>query len=216
MPETLGYGDIARMIQGAVERIRANHERLSQLDSALGDGDHGSAMLRAVEAAEKAVQEAQGTDAPALLQAVAWGIMGAAGGAPGPLLGSFFLGLGEAAGEDGQRDGTRVADMFAAGLAGVQKQTKAQVGDKTMIDALVPAVAAIRSAAEADEPIGAALRQAAEAAAAGAESTREMLSKFGKARHMGERTRGHVDPGATSVQLIFEGFADALAGEEKP
>ncbi len=214
MPETIDGDDIARMIRAAVGQVRANHERLSQLDSALGDGDHGSAMRRAVEAAEKALDGAESHAPGAMLQAVAWAVMGAAGGAPGPLLGSLLLGMSTAAGNDDRFDGARVAELFESGLAGLRKQTKAEVGDKTMVDALVPAVAALRAAADAAEPIGAAMRQAADAADAGAEGTRDMLARHGKARNMGERTRGHVDPGATSVALLFRGFAEALATGE--
>jgi dihydroxyacetone kinase-like protein len=211
MAQSLGYDEVARMIRGAVEQIRAHHEHLSQLDSALGDGDHGSAMLRAADAAQKALEGAEAGRTGEMLQAVAWAVMGAAGGAPGPLLGSLLLGMSAAAGGDNHFDSTRVAEIFESGLAGLRKQTKAQVGDKTMMDALVPAVEALRAAAEAGAGAAEAMQQAAAAAARGAESTRDLRAKFGKARNMGERTVGHVDPGATSICLIFRGFADGLA-----
>jgi dihydroxyacetone kinase-like protein len=210
MAETMNCEQVVQMIRGGLKQIRANHEELSRLDSALGDGDHGSAMLRAVEAAEKAIQQTDGTTAD-VLQAIAWGVMGAAGGAPGPLFGSFFLGMGEAA--DSEMDVAGVAAMFEAGLANLRKQTKAQPGEKTMIDALVPAVEALRAAADASADIAAALARAAEAAAEGAESTRDIQSRHGKARHMGERTVGHVDPGSMSVTYLFKGFAEATASE---
>jgi dihydroxyacetone kinase-like protein len=149
-----------------------------------------------------------------LLKAIAWGVMGAAGGAPGPLLGSLFLGLAEGLPEGPSLDCPAVAAMFEAGLAKLRKQTKAQRGDKTMLDALVPAVEALRSSAESGAGVGAAMKRAAGAARGGAESTKDMLAKFGKARNMGERTLGHVDPGAMSVTYIFEGFAEALADGE--
>jgi len=210
MAETIGYEQLVAMIRGGLEAIRANHEQLSRLDNALGDGDHGSAMLRAVGAAEKAIQQTPEGGAAKLLQAIAWGIMSAAGGAPGPLFGSLFLGMGAAAGE-GDLDAGAVAAMFESGLAGLRKQTKAQPGEKTMIDALVPAVEALRASAEANADVGAALARAADAAAAGAESTRPMQARHGKARNMGERTIGHQDPGATSVSYLFGGFSQAVA-----
>lgn len=206
----MGAADVIRMIQGGLAEIRANHEELSRLDSATGDGDHGSAMLRAVDAAEKAIQESGDGKVAEVFQAMAWGVMGAAGGAPGPLFGSFFMGMGSAAGE-GEMDCPAVAAMFESGLAKLRKQTKAQPGEKTMIDALVPAIEAFRAAADAAEGVDAALSAAAAAAAQGAEATRDMLAKHGKARNLGERTLGHVDPGATSVACMFKGFSQAAA-----
>ena len=208
MAQTIGYDRFVKMIRGGLDLVRANHEELSKLDSALGDGDHGSAMVRAVNAAEKAIQESKDGGLADLLQAIAWAMMGAAGGAPGPLFGSFFLGMGEAAG-DGELDAAAVATIFESGLANLRKQTKAQVGEKTMVDALVPAVEALRAAADASPDVPPAMAAAAEAAARGSESTREMQSVHGKARHMGERTIGHVDPGSVSVRYLFQGFATA-------
>lgn len=212
MPATIGQTDLVRMLRAAAERIRANREQLSRLDSQIGDGDHGSAMVRAMDAAEKAVDQCGTSAADAMLQAVAWGVMGAAGGAPGPLLGAFFLGMASAAGDS--LDAAQVAAMLAAGLDGMQKQTKAQVGDKTMIDALAPAVAAAGAAAGEGADVAATLQRAAEAAAKGAESTRDLTARYGKARNMGPRTVGHVDAGATSVAHILRGFADAVAGAD--
>lgn len=212
MAETIGYEGLVQMIRGGLEAIRANHEELSRLDNALGDGDHGSAMLRAVEAAEKAIRQTTDGGAAKLLQAIAWGVMGSAGGAPGPLFGSFFLGMAAEAG-DGDMDAAAVAAMFESALAGLRKQTKAQPGEKTMIDALVPAIEALRASADASGDVAAALAGAAEAAVKGAESTRDMQARHGKARNMGERTIGHQDPGATSVSCLFKGFADAVASD---
>ena len=208
--DLVGYSEIVRMIQAGARRIRLDHANLSRLDSAIGDGDHGSAMLRAMEAAEKAVRQAGRTDAGGLLQEIGWGVMSAAGGATGPLLGSFFVGLGEGVVGDGL-DCRGVAAMFEAALANVRKQTPAKVGDKTVIDALVPAVEALRAAADAGAGVGEAVKQAADAAAKGAEATRNMRARLGRARNLGERTVGHVDPGAASMAALFLGFAEGLA-----
>lgn len=210
MARTMGAADITRMIQGGLDEVRANHEELSRLDAATGDGDHGSAMLRAVDAAEKAMNDSADSDMPKMFQAMAWAMMGAAGGAPGPLFGSFFMGMGSAVG-DGEIDCAAVAAMFEGGLAKLRKQTKAQPGEKTMIDALVPAIEAVRAAADGVQAIEAALASAAQAAAEGAEATADMLARHGKARNLGERTIGHVDAGATSVACLFRGFSQALA-----
>jgi dihydroxyacetone kinase-like protein len=210
--ETIGYDEVAGMVRSAVAKIRDRHEELSRLDSAIGDGDHGSAMLRAMEAAEKALDESAGGDIPAAMNAIGWEMMSVAGGSTGPLLGSFFMGLGEGAGAAERLDCAGVAGMFESALESMQKNTPAKVGDKTMMDALVPAVAALRQGADAGESIPAALKRAAEAAAEGVESTRQLRAKFGKARNLGERTIGHADPGATSMAYLFEAFAEGAGG----
>jgi len=210
MAETIGYDDVVRMLHGAAAKIRENHELLSKLDSATGDGDHGTSMVKAADAIEKGAAEDSQGKLPGMLHNVGWAVMSVDGGSTGPLFGSFFMGLSEGAGDSGSLDGVAVAAMFEAGLAKVQKQTKAQVGDKTMMDALVPAVETIRASVDAAEPIDAALRQAAGAATLGAESTAPLQAKFGRARNLGDRTVGHVDPGATSVSLLFQGFAAGI------
>lgn len=201
------------MIRRAASDIRAAVDELSRLDSATGDGDHGSAMLRSMDAAEKAVAEAGESASPkdVLFQA-GWAVMSAAGGATGPLLGSLLMGLSEGFGDNPRLDAAGTASAFEAALASVRKQTKAQPGDKTMMDALVPAVTAIREAADAGASIPAALAQAAEAAAKGAESTRTMQARFGRARNLGERSIGSVDAGARSMALLLAGFAAAMGG----
>jgi dihydroxyacetone kinase-like protein len=212
--DRIGGVELARMIRGAVDSVRAHHEHLSKLDSATGDGDHGAAMLRSVEAVAKALTDGAASPPKELLHNIGWAVMSAAGGATGPLLGSLFVGLSDALGEQqAEIDAAGLAGMFEAGLAGVQKQTKAKPGDKTMMDALVPAVQAIRAAAGAAAGVDEALRQAADAALRGAESTQQMQAKFGKARNLGPRTIGQQDPGATSIAYLFRGFADGIAAK---
>jgi len=212
MPDTIGYAEVERMIGAAASIIRENHELLSQLDSATGDGDHGVSMLRAAEAMAAAVEEDSSGEIPKLLHAVGWGIMCVDGGSTGPLFGSLFMGLSEGVGEDTSLDAAATAAMFEAGMAKIQKQSKAQVGDKTMMDALIPAVEAMRKAADDGQDAGAALAASAEAAKKGAEATADMQAKFGRARNLGDRTIGHVDPGATSMSLLFKGFSEGAAG----
>jgi len=211
MTKTIGYDEIVRMIRGAAAEIKRNHELLSKLDSAIGDGDHGMAMLHAAEAMEKAVDEDGGRELKSLLHGIGWAVMSIDGGSTGPLFGTFFMGLSEQPGDATALDPARLADVFQAGLAKLQKQSKAQVGVKTMIDALVPAVDALRSAADDGADVGAALSRAAEAADNGAKATADMQAKFGRARNLGERTLGHVDPGATSVACMFRGFRDGIS-----
>ena len=202
------------MIRRAASDIRAAADELSRLDSATGDGDHGSAMLRSMDAAEKALAEAGESASPkdVLFQA-GWAVMSAAGGATGPLLGSLLMGLSEGFGDNPRLDAAGTASAFEAALANVRKQTKAQPGDKTMMDALVPAVTAIREAADAGAGIPVALAQAAEAAAKGAESTVTMQARFGRARNLGERSIGSIDAGARSMALLLASFAAAINGK---
>ena len=207
--QTLGYDTIARMIQSAAAKIRASEKELSALDSATGDGDHGTTICKVMDAAEAASKVDVGGKISELLNKVGWDVLSVDGGSTSPLLGSFFLGLSETVGDAVQLDTAAVASMFESGLAGLRQQTKAQPGDKTMVDALVPAVEALRASAVGNQPVSAALNAAAVAAKRGAEATKQMQAKFGRARNLGERTIGHTDPGATSISYIFQGFAEA-------
>jgi dihydroxyacetone kinase-like protein len=212
MTDTIGYAEFVRMLHEAVGKIRANNAELSKLDSMIGDGDHGTAIGHAMDAVEKAIQDAEGVDLKSLLTSVGWGVMSVHGGATGPLFGSFFMGLSEGVGETEQLDCAGVAAAFESGLANVSKQTRARVGDKTLMDALVPAVQALKEASESGKTLSKALNNAAEAAEKGAISTKDLVARFGRAKNYGDRTLGHQDPGATSISLIFRGLFEGLAG----
>jgi phosphoenolpyruvate---glycerone phosphotransferase subunit DhaL len=209
MADTIGYSHFGRMLNAATEQIRHNHEMLSRLDGAVGDGDHGTTILRAMEAVAKTVAEQKGDELKPLFSAIAWAVMSCDGGSTGPLLGSFFMGLADGAAGKSTFDAPALAALFAAGIGKLHKQSKAQIGDKTMMDAFLPALAALQAAEPSAGP-KAALRQAAEAAAQGAEATKNMRAKFGRARNLGDRVIGHPDPGAVSVSLLFKGFSEAL------
>jgi len=210
----IGSQELAAMIRRAAADIKANVDELSRLDSATGDGDHGSAMLRSMTAARKAVDEADPAASPKdVLHQAGWGVMSEAGGCTGPLLGSLLMGLGEGFGDASALDGPGTAAAFEAALAGVQKQTKAKPGDKTMMDALVPAVAAMRQAADAGAGPGEILAAAAKAAGEGAEATKTMQARFGRARNLGERSIGSIDAGAKSMSILLAGFAAAVNGQ---
>jgi len=212
MPATVGYDELVAMLRGAIAEVREHQATLSELDSVGGDGDHGTTMARAMANMEKAIAECSSGHMKDLLFDVGWAIMGVDGGATGPLFGSLFMGMSEAVGDSDALDAQALAAMFEGGLAAVEAQTKARVGDKTMMDALVPAVRALREAADADKEIAECLLAAADAAAQGALSTKDLPTRFGRAKNIGERTIGHQDPGATSVSLIFRGFSEALGG----
>ena len=131
--------------------------------------------------------------------------MGEDCGSTSSLIGAYFMGMSEAAVSD-ELDITATIALFAAGLAGVSKQTKAKIGDKTLMDALIPATEALQGASD----LKTALDTAASAATQGAESTKNFVAKFGRAKNLGERSVGHIDAGATSIALIFDAFAKSL------
>ncbi|MGA7340708.1 MAG: dihydroxyacetone kinase subunit DhaL [Terracidiphilus sp.] len=197
------------MFTGAAQRIREQHVLLSELDSIAGDGDHGATMLRVAEQLETAIDPASQQSLRMLLKEAGWHVLNVDGGASSAILGTFFGGLGDA--EFGEEiDCEELARIFEAGLHAVSKQTKAEPGDKTMMDALVPAVGAIRFSASSGRAIDSALKEAEMAARSGAESTTALIAKHGRARFLGEKTRGSMDAGAFSVALLFAGFSAAL------
>jgi dihydroxyacetone kinase-like protein len=211
MTTTIGLNEFNGMAEGAIRKVKEQHSFLSQLDATIGDGDHGTTMLRAMNLLEKALAEDKSEEFQGLLHNVGWTLLGIDGGSTGPLFGTWFLGMAEFIGPRKSLDGKVLADMFEAGLTAVMKQTKAQVGDKTIIDALVPAVQALRDGASANKGIVEILQDAATAADKGALSTKDFAARFGKAKFSGDRTLGHQDPGATSVSLIFQGFYEGLS-----
>ena len=209
MSDAICITDLRRMFAEAAQQIRREQAMLSRLDCVGGDGDHGSTMVRAMEMLETEMNADNEKPLNARLKDAGWGVLGVDGGASSALVGTFIAGMGD---EDlGQEsDCNHLAASFAAGLRAVEKQTKARPGDKTMMDALVPAVQALESAAASGDPVALALQSAAEAARKGAETTRDMIAKYGRAKFLGERTRGSPDAGATSIALIFQGFSSAF------
>ena len=208
MSTTIGKNEIVAMIGGAVAQINENHQLLSKLDSATGDGDHGTTMLRSMKAVSDTIDADSDAAIKDLLYNIGWAIMSADGGSTGPLLGSFFMGMSESV-SDTDMDAGAVAAMISSGIAKMHKQSRAQIGDKTMMDAMLPAMEALNNADESGS-ITDALAAAAKAAADGAEATKEMKAKFGRARNLGDRVLGHRDPGSVSISLIFKGFCEGL------
>jgi phosphoenolpyruvate---glycerone phosphotransferase subunit DhaL len=146
-----------------------------------------------------------------MLKAAGWRVLSVDGGASSSLLGTFFAGLGDVELAADAMDCDGLGRSLEAGLRAVSRQTKARPGDKTMMDALSPAIAAATAAAGAGKTIPEALEDAALAAQVGAESTRDLVARFGRARSLGERTRGYPDAGATSISLIFKGFKEGVS-----
>ncbi|MDY0092466.1 MAG: dihydroxyacetone kinase subunit DhaL [Candidatus Vecturithrix sp.] len=211
MKTVIDIEDLKRMINGAIAQIRAQHAYLSSLDAAIGDGDHGTTILRGMNNLANVLETTSASDLKSLLSELGWSFLGVDGGASGPLLGSFLLGMSEAVGEQMTLDCRAFAAMFAGGLASIQQQTRAKAGDKTLLDALIPAVEALHNAAAAGDSILTALQSAVNAAEAGAFATKELQARMGRAKNLRERAIGHQDPGATSIALIFRGFLEGLS-----
>jgi len=197
------------MLKNAAASIADKHESLSELDAATGDGDHGVTIHRTFQAVDVAADENADKPLGDFAKAVSMKVMMCDGGSTSPLLGSYFMGFGNAAPAD-ELDAEQTAAFFEAGLAGFYGISKAELGDKTMMDALRPATEVLAKELRAGTAVGAAFAAAATAAADGAEKTKEYVAKFGRARTMGERAIGHQDAGATSFKHIFAAFADAL------
>ena len=191
-----------RWIELAAVDVAQQRDYLVDLDRAIGDGDHGENMDRGFTAAVSALREAQPGSVAEVLKLVAKTLMSTVGGAAGPLYGTAFLRASKAAG-DGDLDGVGVAAVIAGALDGIQARGKATTGEKTMVDAWTPALEAARVAAESGSEPAAVLEAAATAAEAGAAATKPLRATKGRASYLGERSIGHLDPGAVSTSLIL-------------
>jgi len=208
MTSFLTKQQFAAMLQAACLKIEANVDELNKLDAATGDGDHGTSIVKAVRAAAKTMLESpeEQTFKEALHNA-GWAVMGEDCGSTSSLYGSFFMGMSDAITKE-PLELQEVMKMFQSGLAGIMKHTKAKVGDKTMMDALIPAIEAMATETMQDKAnFSEIFCAAAVAAAQGAAATRDFAAKFGRARNLGERSVGHLDAGAISMSYIFDEFA---------
>jgi dihydroxyacetone kinase-like protein len=195
------------------EEVAANRDLLTQLDSAIGDADHGSNLDRGMSAVVPALEEAADATPAVLLKTTGMTLVSTVGGASGPLYGTLFLRMAGSAGEDADSlDTAAFAAAFRAGLEGVVARGRAQAGDKTMYDALAPACDALDAALADGAGLTEALARASAAADAGRDATVPMLARKGRASYLGERSVGHQDPGATSAALLVATAARALGG----
>lgn len=210
MHETLDTGWVLRWAEEAQRVVAENRIELMELDRAIGDGDHGDNLDRGFTAVTSKLADAALDTPSAALKLIATTLMSTVGGAAGPLYGTAFLRAATSAGED-RIDAAGVAGLLTAAVEGVVARGKASPGDKTMVDALGPAAEAARAAAENGATPQAVLVAAAEAAEEGARATEPMVAKKGRASYLGERSAGHVDPGAQSSALILRAAADAAA-----
>lgn len=196
------------------ESIAANAAYLTDLDAAIGDADHGTNMNRGMQAVLGKLATADG-DSAALLRLTAMTLISTVGGSAGPLYGTLFLQMSAAIAGKGDLSLADLTAALDAGIQGVAARGKSAAGDKTMLDALLPAAAALRQAQQAGAPLAAGLAQAVQAAAAGRDATIPLLAKKGRASYLGERSIGHQDPGATSAHLLVQALAEAVGAAEQ-
>lgn len=198
--------DLHAWITAFADAVTTHQDELTRLDSAIGDADHGTNLARGMKAVLTAL-DAQPQPTPgALLKKTGMTLVSTVGGASGPLYGTFFLRMATALGEADPADRAAFGAALRAGVDGVAARGKAQLGDKTMLDALIPAV----DAYDAEPDLGAALRAAADAAATGRDATVGLQARKGRASYLGERSVGHQDPGATSAALLLAAAASTL------
>jgi dihydroxyacetone kinase-like protein len=199
----------------AAESVKAERDHLTQLDAAIGDGDHGVNMDRGFDAVQKALAGQDGSLPPGRLLILAGKtLVSTVGGASGPLWGTALRRAGRALGDAQEFDGAALVEALDAALAAIVELGTASPGDKTMIDALQPAVDTLRDAVEKDMPLDEALAAAAEAAEEGARATVPMQARKGRASYLGERSIGHQDPGATSTALILRALERAVEQDD--
>ncbi|MDJ0941832.1 MAG: dihydroxyacetone kinase subunit DhaL [Kiloniellales bacterium] len=198
---------LQRLIARTATTIAAHAEELTALDQAIGDGDHGVNMKRGFDAIAAAAEEIGALPLPGALQKAGMTLVMTVGGASGPLYGSLLMGMGKAAGQESPSGGADVAAMLAEGVEAVKKRGKSEAGEKTMLDVLVPVAAALKAAGD-DLP--AAARAAADQ---GLAATKDMLATKGRASFLGERSVGHLDPGARSSTLLVHAVCDVIEGK---
>jgi dihydroxyacetone kinase-like protein len=196
--------EVRDWIRAYAAAIAEHRAELVKLDTAIGDGDHGTNMDRGMRKAVEKLDGTSGEDIGALLKAVGMALVSSVGGAAGPLYGTLFLQMGMASAGREELDLAGWTAALEAGVKGVQARGKAEPGDKTMVDALVPALEALRVAGGQGSGLADALRRSADAAEEGMRATIPLEARRGRASYLGPRSVGHQDPGATSTQLLLE------------
>jgi dihydroxyacetone kinase-like protein len=209
--DTISNAAILDWIRRFAAEVEEHRAELVRLDTAIGDGDHGTNMNRGMQKVLEKLEGAGGDDIGATLKTVGMTLVSSVGGAAGPLYGTLFLQMGGAAGGASTLDTAGWADAVEAGVKGVQMRGKAQAGDKTMLDALLPAVEALRSAQADGAGVAEAASRSAAAAEEGMTATIPLEARKGRASYLGPRSVGHQDPGATSAHLLLRTASEAFA-----
>jgi dihydroxyacetone kinase-like protein len=195
-----------RWMSAFADEMSEHRQELVRLDTAIGDGDHGTNMNRGMQKALEKLQASEPGDPGAVLKTVAMSLISSVGGAAGPLYGTLFLQMGNALAGEAEVDLAGFTAAWRKGLEGVQSRGKAELGDKTMVDALSPAVQALEHAADLASGLSAAVQAAEE----GMHATTPLVARKGRASYLGERSADHQDPGATSTYYLFKSAAEAL------
>lgn len=209
MHDTLTPSEARDMLSLVARHLVANVDMLTEVDQAIGDGDHGIGMRRGFAAVEEAMATIDPESVSKVFKAAGTTIMAKTGGAAGAVFGTLFRAGSAALEERPVLDAEGLAGFLARGLEGVEKRGGAQPGQKTMIDALAPAAVAAEAAIASGLIV--AVQRATDAAKDGVEATKGMIATTGKARTLGERSLGHPDPGAVSMSLILEAMRDYIA-----
>jgi phosphoenolpyruvate---glycerone phosphotransferase subunit DhaL len=207
---TITYAEVLDWLRRFGAEMAEHRADLTKLDAAIGDGDHGTNMDRGMRKALERLDGLEGEDIGAALKAVGLALVSSVGGAAGPLYGTLFMQMGSATDGRDAVDLAGWADALEAGVTGLQARGRAEPGDKTMVDALLPALETLRTAVQEGVEPADALRRSAAAAEEGMKATVPMQARKGRASYLGPRSVGHQDPGATSSHLLLHSAAEAL------
>lgn len=213
MTAKITTADLENWLRLSAEELSAQADTLTALDSAIGDADHGTNMTRGFSAVVGKLDAAAAGSIQQLLKSVGMTLVTTVGGASGSLYGTFFLDMGRNSPDAEQMSAAELETALRAGVAGVIGRGHAQVGDKTMVDALDPAVEALSRSLAEGMPAAAAVAAAADAARRGSESTEPLVARKGRASYLGARSAGHVDPGSASAAILVQALSDVLRKE---
>lgn len=211
---TVRATDLVTWLERASAAVDAQADWLTELDAAIGDADHGANMRRGMRAAVEAarsVAPAADDAVPSVLKKVAMALISKVGGTSGPLYGTFFLRMSTACAQVPELDLTALTTAVRAGVDGIQARGHAVAGEKTMLDAWLPATASLEESVEASSDLPGAVARAAAAALKGRDATEAMVATKGRASYLGPRSAGHLDPGAASTAIILQALADTVA-----
>lgn len=206
----LTTNDVLNIISNISEVIEANKQYLTDLDAAIGDADHGINLDRGFKAVKEKMPQFSDKDIGTILKNVGMVLVSTVGGASGPLYGTFFMRMGNAVSGKSTIDDNEIVAMFEAGLSGIKERGRAQAGDKTMIDAIEPALNELKKSLEDGLKFNEALNIAVNASYNGVEMTKKIAARRGRASYLGDRSIGHQDPGATSAYLMIKTAAEYM------
>lgn len=204
---------ILQWLQNSATIFAAQKAYLTELDSPIGDADHGINMARGFAKVVEKLPPVAETDIGNILKSTGMVLLSSVGGASGPLYGTFFMRAGGAVQAKQELDGNDLANLLAAGVEGLVQRGRANVGEKTMIDAWTPAIAALKASLEAGDDLVTALSACTQAAERGATETIPLVARKGRASYLGERSAGHQDPGATSTYFLLNALLEAIRDE---